>query len=83
MRGLFETIGQIDWYKQDKGFGVLLNLHDGREYFIHHSKLSSQYKQLLNKGDIVKFAPNYDQDCGVRYDRSKYDFEPRYVNNTH
>ncbi len=61
MQNKLETIGIVDWYNSEKGYGVLKNLHDQRDYFIHHSKLAGQYKHLLNKGDIVKFAPNYDQ----------------------
>lgn len=61
MQEKFETIGIVDWYDKEKGYGVIKNIHDQREYFIHQSKLGSQYKQLLAKGDIVIFAPNFDQ----------------------
>ena len=61
MHNKFETIGIVDWYEKEKGYGVLKNIHDQREYFIHQSKLDSQYKQLLAEGDIVIFSPNFDQ----------------------
>ncbi len=61
MQNKFETIGIVDWYDKEKGYGVLKNIHDQREYFIHQSRLGSQYKQLLAEGDIVIFAPNFDQ----------------------
>lgn len=61
MEKKFETIGIVDWYDKEKGYGVLKNIHDKRGYFIHQSKLSSQYKQLLAEGDIVIFTPNFDQ----------------------
>lgn len=61
MDNKFETIGIVDWYDKEKGYGVLKNIHDQREYFIHQSKLGSQYKQLLAEGDLVIFSPNFDQ----------------------
>lgn len=61
MPPIIETIGIVDWYDKDKGYGVLKNVHDKRGYFIHQSKLSSQYKRLLAEGDIVMFVPDYDQ----------------------
>ena len=61
MDNKFETIGIVDWYDKEKGYGVIKNIHDQREYFIHQSKLGSQYKHLLAKGDIVIFSPNFDQ----------------------
>lgn len=61
MENKFETIGIVDWYDKEKGYGVLKNIHDQREYFIHQSKLGSQYKRLLAEGEIVLFTPNYDQ----------------------
>ena len=61
MEDKFETIGIVDWYDKEKGYGVLKNIHDKKEYFIHQSKLGSLYKQLLAEGDIVIFAPNFDQ----------------------
>lgn len=56
-----ELIGIVDWYDSEKGYGVLKDIHDHREFFIHQSKLTSQYKRLLSEGDIVMFVPNYDQ----------------------
>ena len=61
MQNKFETIGIVDWYDKEKGYGVLKNIHDHREYFVHQSKLRSQYKNVLAEGDIVLFAPDYDQ----------------------
>lgn len=61
MQNKFETIGIVDWYDKEKGYGVLKNIHDKREYFIHQSKLGSQYRRLLAESDIVLFAPNFDQ----------------------
>ncbi len=61
MQKKLETIGIVDWYNKEKGYGVLKNLHDQREYFIHQSKLKGQYKQSLPEGYIVLFSPDYDQ----------------------
>jgi cold shock CspA family protein len=61
MHNKFETIGIVNWYDKEKGYGVLKNIHDNREYFIHQSKLRGQYKIILEEGDIVMFAPDYDQ----------------------
>lgn len=61
MQEKFETIGIINWYDNEKGYGVLQNLHDHREYFIHQSKIGKQYKTMLKEGDIVMFAPDFDQ----------------------
>lgn len=61
MSNTFETIGIIKWYDREKGYGVLQNIHDQREYFIHQSKIWSKYKSLLKEGDIVMFAPDFDQ----------------------
>ena len=61
MENELKTIGIVDWYDKEKGYGVLKNIHDHREYFVHQSKLSSHYKQILAEGDIVLFTPNYDQ----------------------
>lgn len=61
MENNFETIGIVDWYDSEKGYGVLKDIHDHREYFIHQSKLTGQYKRLLAEGDIVMYVPSYDQ----------------------
>lgn len=56
-----KTIRIVDWYDQEKGYGVFKNIHDQREYFIHQSKLNSQVKRSLSEGKIVLFSPDYDQ----------------------
>ena len=56
-----KTIGIVDWYDNEKGYGMLKNIHDHREYFIHQSKLGKQSKRSPEEGDIVMFVPNYDQ----------------------
>ena len=61
MQVKFETIGLINWYDSEKGYGVLQNLHDHREYFIHQSKIGKQYKTMLKEGDVVMFTPDFDQ----------------------
>lgn len=61
MHNKFETLGIINWYDGEKGYGVLQNLHDHREYFIHQSKVGNQYKTILKEGDIVVFSPDFDQ----------------------
>lgn len=61
MQVKFEIIGLINWYDSEKGYGVLQNLHDHREYFIHQSKIGKQYKTMLKEGDVVMFTPDFDQ----------------------
>lgn len=60
MENKFKTIGIVDWYDKKKGYGVLKNIHDKREFFIHQSKLRRKYRQLLAEGDVVIFNPNFD-----------------------
>ena len=61
MENKIETIGIVDWYDGEKGYGVLRNIHDQKEFFIHQSRLTGRYKHLLTEGDIVLFVPYYDQ----------------------
>lgn len=56
-----KAIGIVNWYDIEKGFGVLQSIHDNREYFIHQSKIGSQYKTMLKEGDIVIFTPDFDK----------------------
>ena len=61
MLNIIKSIGIVDWYKIDRGYGVLKKLPDQKEYFIHHSEISSEYKYLLSAGDLVIFSPVYDK----------------------
>lgn len=60
MEKKYRAIGIIDWYEKEKGYGVLHNIHNHREYFFHQYELDEQYKRLLEGGDMISFVPDYD-----------------------
>ena len=56
-----EQIGIIDWYRDDKGYGVLKNIHNQNDYFIHITNLHKDLRRCLTSGDIVLFVPGTDE----------------------
>lgn len=56
-----KSLGIMIWYDNEKGFGVLQNINDHKEFFIHQSKVWNRYKTIFKEEDLVIFTPDFDQ----------------------
>lgn len=58
----YKTIGVVDWYNEEKGYGVIRDPRNNKEYFIHISTLPTQMKRTLSYEDVVLFIPAFDSE---------------------
>ena len=46
--------GTVQWFNNEKGFGVITREH-GPDVFVHHTAIVSEGFRSLNEGDNVSF----------------------------
>lgn len=56
-----EQIGIVDWYRSDKGYGVIKDVHSQKTYFVHITNLHNDLKRFLSSDDIVLYVPGIDE----------------------
>lgn len=56
-----EQIGIVDWYSDDKGYGVLKDIHSQKDYFVHFTNLHYDLRRSIDKRDIVLYVPGIDE----------------------
>ena len=60
-----KIIGEVEWYNEKKGFGVINCNEDGtkKEYFAHHSEINvnNNVFKALYKNEKVEFIPSYNE----------------------
>lgn len=51
--------GQIKWFSNKKGYGFIVGPPEGREYFVHYSKIVKKTDEKVDfeEGESVKFIP--------------------------
>ena len=56
------VIGIVDWFEQEKGFGVITSYFDKKEYFVHERSIrrNASTKRLVANA-IVLFIPFFDE----------------------
>ncbi len=47
--------GTIKWFSEKKGYGFILPDDGSNELFVHHSKIQSQGRVSLEKGQKVEY----------------------------
>lgn len=55
--------GNIKWYDNNKGYGIVIVNDDNREIFVHHSNLIKNgiHKMILQENDKLEFQIEYDE----------------------
>lgn len=54
-------IGFVKWFSYDKGYGVIEDIEDNKEYFCHIKNLSRDIALRLDQDKIVFYTPGYDE----------------------
>ena len=56
-----EQIGIVDWYSIEKGYGVIKDIHNQKDYFIHFTNLNKKLRKTLDEDDVVMYVPKMDE----------------------
>lgn len=56
-----EQIGIVDWYSIEKGYGVIKDIHNQKDYFIHFTNLNRKLRKTLDEDDVVMYVPKTDE----------------------
>lgn len=54
-------IGFVKWFSFEKGFGVIEDMNDGKEYFCHIKDLNRSIAIRLDQDTLVFYTPSFDE----------------------
>ena len=54
LKGVILMKGKVKWFNAEKGYGFIIS-EEGKEVFVHFSKIIAEGYKTLNEGDEVTF----------------------------